>query len=98
MPRDDQYFSDMVEWDNAATYQRTVQLLTMQGCQVVGIDATDFSLEYPLMALLRESRPKTLFVHVGVHNASLKFRPPEAASPCAIVHLTPTAQNISVPK
>jgi hypothetical protein len=98
VPRDDQYFSDMVQWDNAATYKRTVQLLAMQGCPVVGIDATDFSLEYPLMALLRESRPGTLFVHVGVHNASLKFRPPVAATPCAIVHLTPTAQNISVPK
>jgi hypothetical protein len=98
MPRDDQYFSDMAEWDNAATYRRTVQLLTMQACPVVGIDATNFSLEYPLLALVRESRPGTLFVHVGVHNASLKFRPSVAATPCAIVHLTPTAQNISVPK
>jgi hypothetical protein len=98
MPRDDQYFSDMVQWNNGPSYKRAVALLTMQGCPVVGIDATDLSLEYPLMALLRERRPGTLFVHTGVHNASLKFRPPVEGTPCAIVRLTATAQNISTPK
>jgi hypothetical protein len=87
VPRDDQYFSDMVQWDNASTYKRTVQLLTMQGCPVVGIDATDLSLEYPLMALLRESRPATVFVHTGVQNASSRFRQPVDAAPCAIACL-----------
>jgi hypothetical protein len=87
VPRDDQYFADMVAWDNRSTYKKTVQLLTARECRLIGIDATNLSLEYPLMALLREHQPQTLFVHTGVRNPSTRFLPPAAGAPCAIVCL-----------
>jgi Dolichyl-phosphate-mannose-protein mannosyltransferase len=97
--RDDQYFADLTQWNNHATYLRTVQLLAASGaepvtatgtkpaCHVIGIDASGYPLEYPLMALLRERIPGVLFVHTGVHNVSARFRPPVEAAPCAIVCL-----------
>ncbi len=89
--RDDQYFADMTQWNNRATYIRTIQLLTSLGtkpaCHIIGIDASGYPLEYPLMALLRERIPGVLFVHTGVHNVSARFRPSVEAAPCAIVCL-----------
>jgi hypothetical protein len=90
-PRDDQYFADMVQWNNAATYWRSVQWLaapdTKPQCPILGIDATGLPLEYPLMALLRERIPGILFMHTGVHNASSRYAPPVPAMPCAVVCL-----------
>ncbi len=89
--RDDQYFADMTQWNNRATYIRTIQLLTSLGtkpaCHIIGIDASGYPLEYPLMALLRERIPGVLFVHTGVHNVSARFRPSVEAAPCAVVCL-----------
>jgi Dolichyl-phosphate-mannose-protein mannosyltransferase len=89
--RDDQYFSDMVQWNNVATYRRTIDWLaapdTKLQCPIVGIDAAGLSLEYPLMALLRERVPGILFVHTGVHNASSRYAPPVAGVPCTVVCL-----------
>jgi len=85
--RRDQYFSDMVQWGNGETYKRVVQSMANLHCSIVGIDSTNLSLEYPLMVLLRESRPGLLFVHTGVHNASARYRPPVDGSPCAVVCL-----------
>jgi hypothetical protein len=87
VPRDDQYFADMVEWDNRATYKKTAQFLSAPECRLIGIDATHLSLEYPLIALLREKQPRTLFVHTGVPNVSSRFPPPVAGTPCAIICL-----------
>jgi hypothetical protein len=87
VPRDDQYFSDMLQLNNVPAYRQSVQLLTRQECRVFGIDSTNLALEYPLMALLREQKPQSLFVHTGVQNGSLHFRPPVAGAPCAIVCL-----------
>ena len=98
MPRDDQYFSDMVQWNNAPAYQRTVESLAARDCELIGLDSADLPLEYPLMALLRERRPGTLFVHTGVHNASAKYRPPVEGTPCVVVSLSQNGQNISTPK
>jgi hypothetical protein len=85
--RDEQYFSDMVQWGNGPTYQQAVQLLTGQDCRVIGIDSTNLSLEYPLMALLRQANPQTVFLHTKVQNASARYRPPVTGTPCAIVCL-----------
>jgi 4-amino-4-deoxy-L-arabinose transferase-like glycosyltransferase len=85
VPRGDQYFSDMSQWNNAPTYQKTVRLLASLECPVIGIDATNLSLEYPLVALLREEKPQTRFLPTGVRNASTRFRPPVSGEPCAIV-------------
>ncbi len=87
MPRDSQYFADMTQWDNQASYVKAVDLMARSRCNVIGIDITDFQLEYPLQALLRERNPAVGFVHSGVLNASSRYPPSIAAVPCAVVCL-----------
>ena len=87
VPRDDQYFADMGQWNNRESYERTVRVLAGADCTTIGMDATNFSLEYPLMALLRERLPGAVFLHTGVQNASNRFRPPVRETPCAVVCL-----------
>jgi hypothetical protein len=85
--RDEMYFSDMSQWNNAASFRSVVGPLRQSGCGVVGIDINDFQLEYPLQALLREAAPEVRFVHTGVDNASRRYAPPVTGAPCAIACL-----------
>jgi Dolichyl-phosphate-mannose-protein mannosyltransferase len=88
VPRDRQYFADMVQWrDQIPSYFSTADLLAQNECRTVGIDLTDFQLEYPLMALLRERDRRFAFLHTGVENASKRYRQPVSAEPCAVVCL-----------
>jgi hypothetical protein len=82
-----QYFADMVQWGDRLTYERTRDLLAGRSCATIGLDITNLPLEYPLMALLRERQPQTLFLHTGVQNTSARFRPPVNRAPCAVVCL-----------
>ena len=91
--RDSRYFADMKTWDNAASYFETVRVLGSRHCGLIGVDITDFQLEYPLQALLRERNPNVLFVHTGVTNASARYAPPAAGTPCAIVCLDCAGDN-----
>ena len=85
VPRDRQYFADMVQWGNRATYEATLHVLSQSDCDTIGFDITNLPLEYPLMALLRERQPLARFVHMGVENVSRRYRAPVDAPPCAVV-------------
>jgi hypothetical protein len=73
--RDDNYFRDMTQWDNRASYLSAVDLTARSGCTTVGIDIARNQLEYPFQALLLERNPAVRFWHVGVDH------PPR---PCAV--------------
>jgi hypothetical protein len=72
--RDDNYFNDMSQWNNRASYLESVDRTARSGCNLVGIDITENQLEYPFQALLRERNPKVRFVHA-----------PTAPLPCAVL-------------
>jgi hypothetical protein len=61
--RDDDYFRDMVQWDNKASYFEAVDRTARSGCRLIGIDITRNHVEYPFQALLRERVPGVQFVH-----------------------------------
>jgi len=86
-PRNAQYFADMSQWNNQASYWKAVDLLAHSSCDAVGIDIKDLQLEYPLQALLRERKPATGFIHTGVENVSARYPQPIDARPCAVACL-----------
>ncbi len=83
--RDNNYFSDMVQWDNQASYLDAIDRTAHSGCQMVGIDISRNQLEYPFQALLRERNPNVRFLHVGVENVSARYAPPQPVRPCAVL-------------
>jgi hypothetical protein len=82
--RDDDYFRDMVQWDNRASYLSAVDLTARSGCTAVGIDIGQNQLEYPFQAILRERNPAVRFMHTGVKNASARYIPAGQPLPCAV--------------
>ena len=82
--RDRQYFNDMSQWGNRASYEGAVAAVQESGCNRVGIDISRFQLEYPFQALLRERNPGVEFVHVGVENESVRYQRAPAAV-CAVL-------------
>ena len=82
--RDANYFADMGQWNNRASYLESVELAARGGCGLIGIDISENQLEYPFQVLLRERRPEVRFVHTGVENASARYYPTPPPHPCAV--------------
>jgi hypothetical protein len=74
--RQDDYFRDMVQWNNRPSYLEAVDRVAHSGCTLIGIDITENQLEYPFQALLRERRPEVRFTH-----------PESGARACAVLCL-----------
>jgi hypothetical protein len=85
--RDSNYFSDMVQWNKGVSYFPAVELTARSGCETVGIDISQNTLEYPFQALLRERNPNVRFMHTGVENASLRYAAKDPPQPCAVLCL-----------
>lgn len=83
--RNDNYFSDMVQWNNRLSYLESVERTNASRCQTVGIDISENQLEYPFQALLRQRNPEVRFVHTGVRNASARYAPSPGPQPCAVL-------------
>ena len=84
-PRQSNYFSDMSQWNNRDSYLEAVELTAKSGCSAVGIDISQYQLEYPFQALLRERVPSVWFTHVGVENASTRYAPRQSVHLCAVL-------------
>ena len=82
--RDANYFADMVQWNNRASYLPAIELTARSGCETVGIDIGLNQLEYPFQALLRERNPRVRYVHTGVENTSARYYPAVQPQPCAV--------------
>ena len=82
VPRDQQYFSDLSQWNNRESFLETVDLLKNSHCDTVGIDITRLQIEYPIEALFHGR-----FLHAGVENASSHYRQPVPEKACAVVCL-----------
>jgi hypothetical protein len=83
--RDDNYFSDMSQWNNRGSYLEAVDRTARSGCTQIGIDISENQLEYPYEALLRKRNPKVRFVHTGVTNASARYATADASALCAVL-------------
>jgi hypothetical protein len=83
--RDANYFSDMSQWNNTASYLEAVDRTARSGCTEVGLDISENQLEYPFQALLRERNPNVRFMHTGVTNASARYAAANPVAPCAVL-------------
>ena len=62
-------------------------LVARSGCRDVGIDISKNQLEYPFQALALARNPNIRFQHVGVENASNRYRKQGTPQPCAVLCL-----------
>ena len=83
--RDQNYFSDMKQWDDRDSYFQSADAAAKLDCSLYGVDVNDYQLEYPFEALLKERKPQARFVHTGVRGPSLKYA--TAEKPCAVLCL-----------
>jgi hypothetical protein len=63
--REDNYFRDMVQWNNGPSYREAAERVAAAGCGMVTVDITWNQLEYPFEALLRDRNPRARFQHQG---------------------------------
>jgi hypothetical protein len=80
------YFADYRDLELLDAYRTVTSLVNSQGCQHVGLDATFFNLEYPLLAWLDVDRGTRSVTHVGVQNVSARYgKMDRGIKPCAVI-------------
>jgi hypothetical protein len=82
--RQENYFADLSQRNDRASYLAAIDLTAASGCRTVGIDISRNQLEYPFQALLLERNPNVRFVHTGVENASARYYPALRPRVCAV--------------
>jgi hypothetical protein len=85
--RNDNYFSDMSQWNNRDSYLEVVDATARTACPLVGIDSSENQLEYPFQVLLRERNRAVRFVHTGVTNNTRRYAPNPPPRPCVVLCL-----------
>ena len=83
--RSEGYLADLTPWENGEAYLQAVDWVAESGCRDVGLDLSEYQIEYPLIALLREIHGDTVFRHVNVRNPSRGFESANPSRPCAVV-------------
>jgi 4-amino-4-deoxy-L-arabinose transferase-like glycosyltransferase len=83
--RNDNYFSDMGQWNNRDSYLEAVDRLARSGCTRIGLDISANQLEYPLQALLRQRVPDVRFVHTAVTGPAAKYADGSEHTACAVL-------------
>ncbi|MCB1020335.1 MAG: glycosyltransferase family 39 protein [Bryobacterales bacterium] len=72
------YFADLAPWGNEEAYRQAADWILESGCSSVGLDLSEYQIEYPLIALLRARNPAVRFRHINVRNPSRAFDRDEA--------------------
>jgi hypothetical protein len=85
MPRDEQYFIDLAQWNDREMYRKAVDAALASSCRDIGIDSEMHTLEYPFLALVHARRPGVRFRHYGVTNLSARYG--GASKPCLLLCL-----------
>ena len=82
--RTSRYFADIRHLGNEQAYLDAVGKAKNSGCEDVGIDINRSQLEYPFQALVLANNGRVRFQHVGVSNASARYRRPGTPEPCMV--------------
>jgi hypothetical protein len=85
--RNANYFTDISSMHNRDSYLQAVDMVAISGCNIVGIDASRNQLEYSFQAFLLQRNPTVRFQHMGVENASRRYRKSDESQPCAVLCL-----------
>lgn len=85
LSRDQQYFADLTQWSESSWFPNAVQATVRSGCKQIGIDSSQFQLEYPYQVLLLERDPGYRFVPMGVANPSARYARLDDPEPCAVL-------------
>ncbi|MEO7143981.1 MAG: glycosyltransferase family 39 protein [Bryobacteraceae bacterium] len=71
--RREQYFADLGQFHTREETIASAQAADASGCSTIGVDTSQFQVEYPFLAIVRQLNPHAIFIHTGVTNPSAKF-------------------------
>jgi hypothetical protein len=95
MPRDEQYFSDLSQFQVKDQMIDSARFVGAGACSMVGIDTSQFQVEYPFLAIVRRMNPQVRFMHSGVTNPSARFYTGGEEPACAVVCFQCSGEKIA---